>query len=164
MMSAISAGAGGERATRWLILGSLALNLFFVGAAGAYLVHQYGTTSTPTSPRLDRSVAGRIERIAATLPPADADILRATFRADTAQVETAQAALRREQDAVRGTLRAEPFNVAAMRAAMADTRAARQNFDLVLHDMVAVAASRMSVAGRNKLADWPGTRENAKAR
>jgi uncharacterized membrane protein len=161
MMSALSTAAGDDRASRWLVFGSLALNLFFIGAGGAFLIRHTVATATTATPPVDRSVGGRIDRIAATLPSADATILRDAFKADAPRIEASQAALRREQDAVRAALRAEPFDAGAMRSAMANTRAARQSFDVILHDMVATASAKMSVAGRNKLADWPGSRDNS---
>jgi uncharacterized membrane protein len=147
------------RSSRWLLLVSLALNLFFVGVAGALIVRNY--TSTPVLvPVPNHSVASRIDRLAATLPPADGEKLRAEFRARTATVEPAREAYRRAQDATRAVLRGEPFDVAALRAAMAQTRAARQVLDEALHGVVAAAAEQMSPAGRARLADWPpGSRE-----
>ena len=47
-----------------------------------------------------------------------------------------------------------PFDAGALRAAMADRRAARQALDLALNDVIAAAAARMSPAGREKLASW----------
>jgi hypothetical protein len=101
-----------------------------------------------------------MERLAATLPSADADILRAEYRANMARVDTSRDAYRAAQDAVRQTLRADPFEPDAMRSAMTATRAARQAFDQVLQDVIATASAKMSAAGRNGLADWPpGSRE-----
>lgn len=154
MMSVLSAGASQDRSTRLLLLCSLALNLFFVGAAGTLLARHYLTVPAASAP-IDRSVAGRIERLAATLPAADADILRAEFRADTARVEAAQATYRQAQDRVREALRAEPFDPARLRAAMAETRSARPAFDQALQELIASAAGKMSKAGREKIADWP---------
>ena len=85
--------------------------------------------------------------------------MRSELRADAGRFAAAQADLRLSQEEVRNSLRAEPFDVDAMRTAMADVRAARENFDLVLHDVIAAAAAKMSVVGRNKLADWPAARE-----
>jgi uncharacterized membrane protein len=56
-------------------------------------------------------------------------------------------------------LRAEPFDVDAMRSAMATNRAAHDNFDLVVHDTIAAAAAKMSLVGRTKLADGSSGRE-----
>ena len=55
-----------RRSSRWLLLGSLALNLFFIGVAIAMAIR--GPVPPPT---WDRNVFVRAERIAATLPPSD---------------------------------------------------------------------------------------------
>ncbi len=60
---------------RWLLLGSLALNLFFVGVAIAMAVR------APAPSYWDPNIFVRVERLAATLPPADADILRGQINA-----------------------------------------------------------------------------------
>ncbi len=78
------------------------------------------------------------------------------------KVASAQADLRLSQEDVRKSLRAEPFDADAMRTAMAENRTAHENYDQVLHDMIASAAAKMSVAGRTKLADWPAERDNAR--
>jgi uncharacterized membrane protein len=145
-------------ASRWLLLGSLALNLFFVGVALALAVR------APAPPSWDRNVFVRVERLAASLPPADADRLRGQIQTDRATIEATQAKYRAAQDEIRATLRREPFDVEAMRAVMAKTRAARQNFDQVIQGVFAVAASQMSSAGRNALADWPPGQKSTRNR
>jgi uncharacterized membrane protein len=91
-MSVLSASVSENRNSRLLLLVSLALNLFFVGAIGTLLVRHY--LAPPATVPIDRSVAARIERLAATLPPSDADILRAEFRSDKAPVEAVEALYR----------------------------------------------------------------------
>jgi len=152
----------GAARARWLLLGSLALNLFFVGAAGAVAYRYTGPAPLENVSRIEHSLASRLDRIAASLPVTDAKIMRSELRAEEVKVATAQADLRLSQDEVRNSLRAEPFDPDAVRTAMADNRAARENFDVILHDMIASAAVRMSVVGRNKLAEWPAARENAR--
>lgn len=155
MTMATSMVAGVDRSSRLLLLGSLALNLFFIGVAGALVTRHYLAERAVSTTPLDRSVAARVERLAATLPAADAEILRAEYRANAATVDAARAAYHQAQDEVRGVLRKDPFAPEAMRAAMGNTRSARQGFDQLLQDMIASAAAKMSAAGRNKLADWP---------
>jgi uncharacterized membrane protein len=151
-----------DRASRRVLLVSLALNLFFLGLAGAFVVRTYYAPSA-TPALVDRSVAARIDRLAATLPPADAEKLRGEFRAEVAKVEPAREAYRVAQDKARAVLRAEPFDVAALRVAMRETRAARQTLDEALHEVIAAAAMDMSAAGRGKLAEWPpGSRADPK--
>ncbi len=135
---------------RRLLLGSLALNLFFIGVAIALMVRGPAPAAAP-----DRTVATRIERLAATLPAPDAGTLRARFQAEQTAIEAARGNYRDAQETVRQALRREPFSADAMRAAMTQTRAARQNFDQILQGMILTASMEMSAAGRNKLADWP---------
>ena len=161
-MSILPSIEGGAR-IRWLFLGSLALNLFFMGAAGAVALRYTSPVPLATVARIDHNVASRLDRIATSLPPADADVMRAQLRNDAERVAAAQADLRLSQDAVRKSLRAEPFDPAATRLAMADNRTARDNFDQVLHDTIAAAAAKMSAVGRNKLAEWPSERDRGRS-
>ena len=141
--------------SRWLLLGSLALNLFFVGAAIAMAIR------APAASNWDRNVFVRVERIAATLPPADADLLRGQVNASRAAIEDAQTKYRAAQEAIRTILRSDPFDPAAMQTAMANSRAARQNYDLVIQGAFAGPTAQMSSAGRHALADWPPGRKTA---
>jgi uncharacterized membrane protein len=145
--------AGGS--SRWLLLGSLALNLFFVGIAAAMFVR------APAPPSWDRNVFVRAERIAASLPTADADVLRGQIKTNHETIEDAQTKYRAAQDGIRAALRQEPFDVTAVPTAMAKARLARQNFDQAIQGVFAVSAAQMSQAGRNALADWPPGRKTA---
>jgi uncharacterized membrane protein len=160
-MSILPGGEGGG-VSRWLLVGSLALNLFFAGAAGAVALRYSGPVPLTTIAHIDHGLANRLDRIAGSLPPDDAELLRTQLRGDARKVASAQADLRLSQEDVRKSLRAEPFDADAMRSAMAENRTAHENYDQVLHDMIATAAAKMSVVGRTKLADWPAERDNAR--
>jgi uncharacterized membrane protein len=142
-------------ASRWLLLGSLALNLFFVGVAVAMAIR------APAPSTWDRNVFVRIERIAATLPPTDADLLRGQIDANRAAIEDSQTKYRAAQHEIRVTLRQDPFDPEVLRQVMAKSRAARQNFDQAVQGVFAAAATQMSAAGRHALADWPPGRKSA---
>jgi uncharacterized membrane protein len=138
----------------WLLLGSLALNIAFVGAAGA-VAYRYSTPAPLANvSRIEHSLPIRLNQIAARLPATDAQLIRDELRAEEEKIAVAQADLRLSQEEVRNSLRADPFDARAMRTAMANSRAARENFDQVLHDMIATAAAKMSPVGRTRLADW----------
>ncbi len=141
--------------SRWLLLGSLALNLFFIGIAIAMAVRP------PPPPSWDRNVFVRVERLTASLPAADGDLLRGQITNNRAPIEDTQNKYRAAQDTIRATLRQEPFDAAALQAAMAQTRAARQNFDQAIQGVFAASAAQMSPAGRHALADWPPRRNTA---
>jgi len=134
---------------RWLLVVSLALNLFFIGIVGAMGVRHLLDTQNGQP-----NDVSKIERIAATLPAADGELLRAEYDRQRDAVEAARDAIHRKQDDIRAALRKEPFDAAAMRAAQAGSRAARESFYQVLHGVVLTAASQMSTVGRSKLADW----------
>jgi uncharacterized membrane protein len=155
---------GSERGgrLRWLLLGSLALNLFFAGPAGAVAFRYSSPVPLTTVTHIGHSLTGRFDRMAESLPPADAEILRTEITADANKIAATQADLRLSQEDVRKSLRAEPFDADVMRTAMAENRNARDNFDVALHDMLASAAAKMSVVGRVKLADWPAERDNGR--
>jgi uncharacterized membrane protein len=141
---------------RYLLLGSLTLNLIFVGAATAMAV-QHSATRAPLQPvvGIKHSFEQHFNRIAASLPPGDARIMREEFRTEAVKLATAQAQIRLAQEAVRDSLRAQPFDPDAVRTAMAETSAARNDFYQLVHDVVAAATTKMSAAGRETLADWP---------
>ena len=144
--------------SRWLLLGSLALNLFFVGVALAMAIR------APAPSYWDRNVFVRVERLAATLPPADADLVRGQINANHAAIDEAQSKYHAAREHIHDVLRQEPFDAAALRAAMAQSRAARQTFDQVVQGVFAVTATQMSSAGRQALADWPPGRNSANKR
>ena len=141
--------------SRWLLLGSLALNLFFIGAAIALTIR-----APAPPPTWDRDVFVRVERLANALPAADADILRGHINADRSTIESTQTEYRSAQNNIRATLRQQPFDPEAMQAAMAKTRAARLAFDQTIQAAFASAAAQMSQAGRKTLADWPPGRKS----
>jgi uncharacterized membrane protein len=145
---------------RYVLLGSLTLNLIFVGAAAAMAV-QHSNAVTPLQPvvGIPHSFDQHFNRVAASLPPADAIIMRAEFRAQAVKLATAQAQIRLSQEAVRNSLRAQPFDPAAVRLAMDETSAARNDFYQLVHNVVAAATAKMSPAGREMLADWPRRRD-----
>jgi hypothetical protein len=106
------------------------------------------------APRWDPDVFVRVERLAANLPPADADVLRGTIRADHDRIAGAQSGYQRAREGVRATLREDAFKADDMRAAMVKTRAARQNYDQVIQGVFADAVAKMSPAARHAIADW----------
>jgi uncharacterized membrane protein len=144
-----------DRSSRWLLLGSLALNLFFIGTIGALAIRHTFAPSPPAATERPRTAAARIERLAAPLAAADAEKLRAAFRTREAAAENARENLNRAFERIQAALRAQPFDEAQLRAAMTQVRAARPVYEQAMQDILVAAASEMSSEGRSKLADWP---------
>jgi len=155
----LSGDAKGTGRVRYLLLGSLTLNLVFAGAAGAVALQHARAVPLEPVVGIKHGMGPRLDRIAASLPANDAGVMRAEFRAEAVRLAAAEAEVRLAQEAVRDKLRAEPFDPAAVRTAMAQTSAAHEHFYRVLHDAIAAATAKMSEAGRKRLADWPARRD-----
>ena len=153
-----------DRSTRVLLIGSLALNLFFIGTIGALAARHYLAPPQAAAVERPRTAAARIERLAAPLPAADAEKLRVAFRARESAAEGARDALNRAFDRIQTTLRAEPFDAAQLRAAFGEARAARPVYEQAMQEIVGLAAADMSRQGRDRLADWPSSRTNTNTR
>jgi uncharacterized membrane protein len=148
-----------DRSSRGLLVASLALNLFFIGTAGALAVRHYVAPPQTVMLAQPRSnAAARIERLAVGLPKADGDLLRAAFRAREAETEAVRERLNRSVERVQAALRAQPFDPAAVRVAMAEARAARPAYEQAMHDIIVTAAASMSQEGRTQLGSWPPQR------
>lgn len=141
-----------EASSRWL-LGSLALNLFFIGIAIAVAVR-----ASPPS-YWDGDVFVRVEWLASTLPPADADILRGQINANRSAIADTQTAYYKARDHIHEVLWQEPFDVELLRAAMTKTWIAQQAFDQVIQNIFANVAAKISPVGREALANWPPERQ-----
>ena len=151
-----------DRSSRWLLIGSLALNLFFIGTVGSLAVRHYVIPGQPAATERQRTAAARIERMAAPLPPDDAEKLRATFRARAAEAEDARTALNRAFERIQAALRREPFDPAQLRVALAEVRSTRPAYELVMQEIYLAAAGAMSPEGRARLADWPSPRTSTR--
>lgn len=153
-----------DRSSRWLLIGSLALNLFFIGTIVSLAARHYVMHAQPAATERPRTAAARIDRLAAPLPAADAEKLRAAFRAREAAAEGARDALNKAYERAQGALRAEPFDPASLRIALAEVRTTRPAYDQMMQEILLTGATAMSPEGRRKLADWPASRPTTTAR
>ncbi len=155
MSVAFASSALTRGSTRWLLLVSLALNLFFVGVVVAIAIR------APAPSTWDRNVFVRVERLTATLPPADADIVRRAMQTHHDAIEQAQSNYQAAREEIRETLRQDPFKGEDLRAAMAKSRAARQAYDQIIQGVFADLAPQLSSTGRHALADYRSKRKSA---
>lgn len=151
-----------ERRSRRFMLFSVALNLFLIGVGATMLARSYFAPPAITTVTIDRSASARIERIAATLPPADAAIMRAAYRDNAATMDAARAEVDAGVARIKASFRAEPYDVEATRKATADTRAKFMRFLALVHDAIAQAAAKMSPEGRARLAEYSSARVTIK--
>lgn len=141
---------------RWALPASLLLNVFFVGVVtalalplivGAPRPHHHGP---PDALRM-------ADEMAATLPEADATLLRHAFEVRKAVIRDNQAKMAAFPDRLRAATDAEPFRIDALAAVFADGQAARNAFEEAIAVSVLDAVGQMSQEGRHRLAAWqPG--------
>lgn len=141
---------------RWVLPASLLLNVFFAGVIVALALPMlFGPPPRP--PHGPHDPLAMADRMAETLPPADAAILRAAFAQQTDALRAAHRQMESFPDRVRDALDAEPFRIDALAAVFADGRATRVAIEDAISASILDAAATMSPDGRHRLADWrPG--------
>ncbi len=150
-MTDVPPSASAGRARRWLLIASLALNVFFIGGLVSVASHRF--TRPPPTPA-DRTLEARIDRLTNSLPPQDAALLQTQFKAVEATVERARQASRDAQQNVRVALTAPTFDPDAATQALGALREARERIWIEIHSALVKAAIAMSPEGRERLARW----------
>jgi len=131
--------------TKWVLTASLALNVFLA----TVLVVVYRPHRPPPP-----DVTQIAERIAETLPAADAAILREIVALRAPEIDRVNRLSRSMPDRVRAVLGKEEFDPNALRPLFAEIAAAHQRMDEALAGLVIEAATRMSPEGRAAIARW----------
>jgi uncharacterized membrane protein len=140
-MTAVATGLHNGRTTRWLIpvlMGSLALNLIVLGAAGSLLWRGHFETSEPP---LGRRVVPSVVGYAVTLPPERVKELQQLTKEEWAKVRPLRRALTEAREASNRALVVEPFDRAqflAAQAQMAEADRASREAVFKLHNALAV--------------------------
>lgn len=132
---------------RFVLPASLALNAFLTGIVVTLWLRP---TLPPPPPRPETIVA----EMAAALPTADADILRASFAARAPHLGNRPRNREETFDRIRAALRAEPFDALTLATIFAEGRRTRDRIDDSIEGALIEAAGKMSPEGRHKLADW----------
>jgi uncharacterized membrane protein len=143
-LSQPGAGRGGR--WRYLLIGSLALNLFLAGVLGVWAMRPYFHRQPP--PPQPGTVS---ERIANRLPEVDRPVLRQAFAKRQGEINRLFEESRKAQQESRAALRANPFDAAAFDAAAERNRATRNALQDAVHAAMREAAMGMSAEGRERL-------------
>ncbi|HWE18300.1 MAG TPA: periplasmic heavy metal sensor [Hyphomicrobiaceae bacterium] len=109
-MTAVATGIRGPRTQRWLmplLVGSLALNLIVIGAAGSFLWRGH---VDPLGQPLGRRVVPSVVGYAVTLPPERVRELERLTKEEWEKVRPLRRALLDARDASNKALTAEPFD------------------------------------------------------
>jgi len=130
---------------RIVLIGSLALNVFL---GTVLVVHRPPPPNGPPSP------ARIAEKIAETLPPADAAALREAVARHQAEIEAGFRIFHATPDRVRAALADPAFDPEALRPIFEEGRAGHDRTDQAIADLVIEATRAMSAEGRATLARW----------
>jgi uncharacterized membrane protein len=142
-----AARPGGGRGLRIALAISLALNLLVVGVAGGALLAGAGHPPRPVVRDLGFGPFGQ------ALSPADRAALRDAFAAEAPDMRGMRREMRSDLARLLAALRADPFDPAALRAALESQGArARERLDLGQR-LLADRLVAMSVAERQAFAD-----------
>ncbi len=140
------------RAKGWVLqvalFASLAINLFGAGYFVARLWHHHPPPGPPGPMML-------AERLAAPLPAADKEVLLSAWKADQPKLASLNAELVAARREVRAKLNAEPFDRAALAAALSNTRAKRLALDEEIQGIIVDAVAKFSPEGRKLLWSRP---------
>ncbi|HXQ67001.1 MAG TPA: periplasmic heavy metal sensor [Alphaproteobacteria bacterium] len=130
-----------------VLFASLAVNLFVAGYFAAHLLHR----REPPGP----SPMAVLERLSAPLPQQDKEVLAAAWKADQAKLAGLSAELQAARREVRAKLIAEPFDSAALAAAMANARMKHEALDAEFQAIIVDAVTKFSPEGRKLLWSRP---------
>lgn len=131
---------------RFLLPASLTLNAFLAGLA----LQMWHDSPRPGPPHPERM----IEEMAATLPAADAKILRDSFAAHSTTLGMRPKNRDDVVQRIRAVLRDDPFDPQALALILKNGRKARNQIDDVIDSTLVEATAKMSPQGRHKLAEW----------
>ncbi len=149
-----SQGSPAARPRRWLLVASLALNLFLVGAIGAGIAVRHGPhlfdVGRDRAPRLIGMPSPH--KIRAAVPDSARPIVDALFEAHRADMRARIGGLVAARHAVAEAIRAEPFDAAALAATMADLRARQDAVAEGAQGLMAELAGRLDPDSRDRIA------------
>jgi uncharacterized membrane protein len=138
------------RTVRWrsvILVISLAVNLFF---AGLFVTrHAFGPPRGP-----DAMLARLIDELGTGLSDPDRATLRDVFGAHEAEIKERSAQAMQSRAGIRAAMVVEPFDPAALNAAVAEASARDLAMRQAVERMLVEAATRVSPEGRRKLASW----------
>ncbi|MCW2245827.1 putative membrane protein [Azospirillum fermentarium] len=148
--SAPAAGSRPQRWERWLLLASLAANMFM----GGVLVAQRTFGPPPPPPGPAKAVERLLHDLGRVLPPADAEKLQNVVMIHRDALHSMGENMEMMRTRLRVILSTEPFDSTAFISALEGQRAFDDRKLAPLLRDAAAAIAAMSADGRHKLADF----------
>jgi uncharacterized membrane protein len=139
------------RTLRWVLIGSLALNVLIIGAvASAMCMAHFGGPPPHGRGFMQSPLLG----FARTLPRERADVVRQTVADAQPNMESLRRAMRDARAAARAALTAEPFDQAKLDAAVDGIVQAETNQARARTALFAGTVSKLTPAERAQLHEW----------
>lgn len=141
------------RPRRWLLVGSLVLNVFLIGGIAAGLVVRHGP------PFFGHDRPARLigmpspHKIRDALPANAQNVIDGVFEAHRRDMHSRIGQLREARRAVAAAMRAEPFDPAGLDAALAGLRAREAEVASAAHGAIAELAATLDPESRARLAE-----------
>ena len=143
----------GGRGRSWLLVVSLALNLFLVG-----LTVGHRLSAPPMPEALPGTVFADLRRMADVLPPETRGEIRQHFEAHRPEIIRGLMAMRAARNDVRDVLQQDPYDPEALRAAFDALRDRTADVQSVVHDTLVEVAGRLDPEDRLAIVRMPDRR------
>jgi Spy/CpxP family protein refolding chaperone len=132
----------------------LALNAFLLAVIAVHETHR--PPWPPGGPHGPGGPHHIVDRLAGLLSEPDATVLRQAFAAEPLLARSPRQAMGDDRQRMRAALRAEPFDPAALAAAVERGHSERDTFDQAIGRALIKAATALSPEGRRVLAEHGG--------
>lgn len=144
---------GSRRSTRRVLLvASIVLNVFLIGVIGAGLAARHGVFHSPHDRPARPFEMPSPRKIRAVLPEADQPVAEAIFAAHRDEVRQKIRAMAEARRAVAAAMRAEPFDRAALDAALAELRSREAELASTVQQAIADLVEKIDAESRGRIA------------
>ncbi len=141
-----------RRLRHWLLVASLVLNVFLIGAFAAGLAARHGPFFGHDRPSRMMAMP-TLHKIREALPESAQPVVEGIFDAHRQDMRRRIGELRETRRAVAAAIRAEPFDPAALGAALAELREREADVASAAHEAVAELAAKLDPEARDRLAE-----------
>lgn len=138
------------RARSWLLIASLAVNLFLVGLMAG---HRFSPPPIPDS--VPGTVFGDLRRMADVLPADTRREIRDLFESHRPEIFSGLRGIRSARDDIREILRTEPYDPEALNAAFAVLRQRTDQVQSIVHGALVDVAGRLGPDERLSIVRTP---------
>ena len=139
----------GQKRMRWLLIGSLTVNLFLVGLIAGQWIYDWRDGATEGRPQVRLHLGGALR----SLPPDTRQVAREVMERHRPATRAAFGEMRRSRAGIAEALSAEPFKPEALEAALSAYREAAGAAHSELHRAMIEVAAKLPPGARKSMAE-----------